>query len=174
MELHTPVRDGASKGKVERNFRTLKDRWLNALDTNQIHSLEEFNELLREYIHRHNTTIHSATKESPLDRFLRSREHIRTPKSQEWLDECFHNRIHRKVNNDSCISIDGVYYDAPQQFIGMKVEIRYLPGHMDEAYILYEGVHYPIPATDKVANSRTKRNNTYPSIDYSRKELINE
>lgn len=174
LELHTPVRDGASKGKVERNFRTLKDRWLNALDTNQIHSLEEFNELLREYIHRHNTTIHSATKESPLDRFLRSREHIRTPKSQEWLDECFHNRIHRKVNNDSCISIDGVYYDAPQQFIGMKVEIRYLPGHMDEAYILYEGVHYPIPATDKVANSRTKRNNTYPSIDYSRKELINE
>lgn len=36
LELHTPVRDGASKGKVERNFRTLKDRWLNALDTKQI------------------------------------------------------------------------------------------------------------------------------------------
>ena len=38
LELHTPVRDGASKGKVERNFRTLKNRWLYGLDTSQIHS----------------------------------------------------------------------------------------------------------------------------------------
>lgn len=30
--LHTPVRNGASKGKVERNFRTLKERWLYGLD----------------------------------------------------------------------------------------------------------------------------------------------
>lgn len=168
LELHTPVRDGASKGKVERNFRTLKDRWLHALDVSQIQSLDAFNELLKAYIHRHNTTVHSATKESPLDRFLRTRSHIRTPKSSEWLDACFHNRITRKVNNDSCISIDGVYYDAPQQFIGMKVEIRYLPGQMDRAYILYEDTRYPIPATDKVANSRTKRSNL-PEIDYAQK-----
>lgn len=30
--LHTKVRDGASKGKVERHFRTLKERWLYTLD----------------------------------------------------------------------------------------------------------------------------------------------
>ena len=34
--LDTPVRDGASKGKVERNFRTLKERWLYGLDLKQI------------------------------------------------------------------------------------------------------------------------------------------
>ena len=112
--------------------------------------------------------MHSAIKESPVDRFLRTREHIRAPKSVEWLDESFHNRIVRKVNNDSCISIDGIYYDAPQQFIGMKVEIRYLPGCMENAYILYEGTHYRIPATDKAANSRTKRSHL-PTIDYSMK-----
>jgi len=168
LELHTPVRDGASKGKVERNFRTLRDRWLNGLDISQIHSLAEFNELLQAYIYQHNTTVHSSLKETPLDRFLRTRDHIRLPKSQEWLDECFMNRISRKVNNDSCITIDKVCYDAPQQFIGMKVDIRFLPGHMDDAYILYDGIHYPIPRTDKVANSRTKRNNL-PGIDYSRK-----
>lgn len=166
LELHAPVRDGASKGKVERNFRTLKDRWLHALDTTQIQSLEEFNSLLADYIHKHNTTIHSALKETPLDRFLRTREHIRIPKSQEWLDECFHNRITRKVNNDSCVSIDGIYYDAPQQFIGMKVEIRFLPGQMEDAYILYEDAHYKLVTTDKVANSRTKRNNKFTTITY--------
>lgn len=163
--LHTPVRDGASKGKVERNFRTLRNRWINITDTKQILSLSEFNELLREYIREHNSTIHSATKVTPFDRFMATKDHIRKPKSQEWLDECFHNRITRKVNNDSTVSIDGIYYDVPLQFIRMTVEIRYLPGQMENAYILFEGKHYPITATDKVANSKTKRNNDF-TINY--------
>ena len=164
--LHTPVRDGASKGKVERNFRTLKDRWLHVLNTKQIQSLSEFNDLLQEYIHQHNTTINSATGETPLDRFIKTKTHIRHPKSQEWLDECFHNRIKRKVNNDSTVSIRSQYFDVPPQFIRMTVEIRFLPDDMDSAYILYEGVHYPIAATDKVANSNTRRNNRFPIIQY--------
>lgn len=170
LELHTPVRDGASKGKVERNFRTLKNRWLYGLDTARLTSLAEFNEELAAYIRTHNTTVHSALKETPLNRFLRTKEHIRLPKSKEWLEECFQNRIMRKVNNDSCISIDGAYYDAPQQFIGIKVEIRFLPDCMDSAYILYDGVHFPIRATNKVVNGKTKRNSHLPSIDYSRRE----
>ena len=163
--LHTPVRDGASKGKVERNFRTLKDRWLNTLNTKQIQSLKEFNDMLRDYIHQHNSTIHSATGESPLDRFVNTKHHIRKPKSETWLTECFYNRITRKVNNDATVSIDGIYYDVPQQFIRMKVDIRYLPD-MSSIYILFEGNHYPVIATDKVANSRTKRNNNLPVINY--------
>jgi len=164
--LHTPVRDGASKGKVERNFRTLKDRWLYAIDNHQIQSLAEFNKMLREYIFTHNTTIHSATGQTPMDRFIDTKDHIRRPKSQEWLDECFHNRITRKVNNDSTVSLRGTYYDVPPQFIKMHVDIRFLPDSMDDAYILYEGEHYPIIATDKVANARTKRNNDFPTITY--------
>jgi len=156
-----------SKGKVERNFRTLKNRWLHGLDTSQILSLEEFNQELAAYIRRHNTTVHSATGKTPMDRFLASRERIRLPQSSDWLDECFQNRAHRKVNNDSCVSIDGSYYDAPPQFIGMKVEIRYLPGQMKDACILYEDIHYPLNPTDKVANGKAKRDN-YPKIDYGK------
>lgn len=168
VELHTPVRDGASKGKVERNFRTLKERWVYTLDFTQIHSLTELNSMLANYIRQHNTTVHSSTGKAPLDRFMETKEHIRVPKSQEWLDENFHNRIERKVRNDSCISIDGISYDAPPQFIGMKVDIRYLPGQMDEAYILFEHEHFPLIRTDKVANCRTKRNNDFPTIRYGK------
>lgn len=169
IELHTPVRDGAAKGKVERNFRTLKNRWLYGLDASQIKSLAEFNEMLAAYIRKHNTFLHSATGQTPLERFLAHKDQVRIPKSREWLDECFHNRITRKVNHDSCISIDGCYYDAPQQFIGMKVDIRFLPGAMENAYILYEGIHFPIHSTNKVANGKAKRNNL-PTIDYSKRE----
>ena len=171
VKLHTPVRDGASKGKVERNFRTLRDRWLNGLDISTISTLESFNELLADYIRKHNTTQHSAIKETPMDRLIRTKGQIKTPKSHEWLDESFHNRIIRKVNNDACISIDKTYYDAPQQFISMKVEVRFLPGSMEDAYILYDNHRYPIVQTDKVSNSRTKRNNPHNHLDYSKRKV---
>ena len=92
----------------------------------------------------------------------------------DWLDECFHNRITRKVNNDSCITINKTFFDAPTQFIGAKVEIRYLPDQMEKAYIYYEGKHFPLTLTDKNANSKVKRNNPYPKIDYSRKEQTDD
>lgn len=165
--LHTKVRDGASKGKVERNFRTLKERWLYGLDVKRITSICDFNRLLTDYIRSHNTTVHSTTGQSPFDRYQNTRSHIRIPKSREWLEECFLNRIYRKVSKDSTVSIDNAYYDAPMQFISNKVEIRYLPGEMDSAFILCDGTRFPLIKTDKNANSRTKRNNT-PSIDYSK------
>ena len=167
IESHAPVRDGAAKGKVERNFRTLRSRWLSTLDVNTIHSLPEFNRMLSDYIRQHNTTVHSGTGETPVDRFIRTKEHVRIPKSQEWLDECFTNRTTRKVNNDSCITIDGVWYDVPPQFIGSKVEIRYLPDRMEDAYILYGDTRFPINQTNKNENARTKRNNSFPTIQYS-------
>ena len=55
------------------------------------------------------------------------------------------------------------------QFIGMTVDVRFLPGEMELAYILYEGKKYPVNKTDKVANCHTKRNNPMP-LDYSRLE----
>ena len=166
IEAHAPVRDGAAKGKVERNFRTLRSRWLSTLDVDEIHSLDEFNRKLDAYIRQHNTTVHSATGETPVDRFLRTKDHVRVPESQEWIDQCFLNRITRKVNNDATITIDGIRYDVPQQFIGMRVDIRYLPDAMENAFILYSDSRFPIIRTDKNANAVAKRNNNYPVIEY--------
>lgn len=165
--LHTPVRDGASKGKVERNFRTLKERWLYGLDVSQIQGLEEFNRLLTEYIRRHNTTKHGGTGQSPLERYMASNGRIRRPKSREWLEEAFHNRAIRNVNKDATIHLLNECYDAPMQFIGQKVEVRFLPGDAQSAYILYGGQHYPLRLTDRVANGRTKRQ-TAMAIDYGK------
>jgi transposase InsO family protein len=167
VKIHTPVRDGASKGKVERSFKTIKSSWLNGFDPSDVSSLEELNRLLAIYVRNRNTTVNRTIGETPMSRYQRGINHIRHPKSKEWLDECFMNRITRRVNLDSTVSIDSVYYDVPQQFIRSKVEIRFLPNSMQDAYILFEGKHYPIRPTNRVENGRTKRNNTH-AIDYSR------
>lgn len=165
--LHTRVRDGASKAKVERHFRTLKERWLYTLDISSIDSLSDFNRLLKDYMRSYNTTSHTGINTTPFTRYQLSRDHIRLPESAEWLDTCFLNRIIRRVNKDSTVSIHKVSFDVPMQFISMKVEIRFSPFDTDSAFILYEGQKYPLLKTDKNANCKTKRNNL-PSVDYSK------
>lgn len=165
--LHTRVRDGASKGKVERHFRTLKERWLYTLDINKITSLSQFNGMLKDYMRDYNTTFHRGIDTIPLERYQASKDHPRQPESRQWLDDCFYNRITRKVRKDSTISIDKVCYDVPMQFISAKVDVRYLPDDMTSAYILFDGEKFPIRQTSRNDNCHTRRNNP-PAIDYSK------
>lgn len=165
--LHTKVRDGASKAKIERQFLTLKETWLYTLDMESITSLAQFNGLLRDYMRTYNTSIHSGIGSTPMERYQQTRHVIRMPQSREWLDECFLNRVTRRVNKDSTVSIDKVSYDVPMQFISSKVEIRFLPEDMSSAFILSDGMHYPIRPTDRNANCRAKRNNP-PALDYAK------
>lgn len=65
----------------------------NSQKPSEIHSLDQFNEMYREYVRQYNTTIHSSIKCPPLERYERTKDYIRKPRSQEWLDECFLNRI---------------------------------------------------------------------------------
>jgi hypothetical protein len=150
---------------VERHFRTLKERWLYTLDLESITSLAQFDEMLKDYIRTYNTTFHRGINSSPMDRYLNSGYKIKQAPSAEWLDECFLNRITRKVRNDSTVSIEKVSFDVPMQFIGSRIEIRFLPDDMDSAYILFEGRHYEIRKTNRNENCRVKRQNP---IDYSK------
>ena len=163
VESHTPVRDGASKGKVERNFRTIRSRWLSGIDASEIHSLEQFNILLNNYVMDHNTRVHGATGESPIDRYLRTKDHARSPKSGEWVIQCFHHRVSRKVRKDSTLTIDGTCYDVPPQFCGMTVDVRFLPGRPDTAYILHGKTSFPLRVTNRNSNAYAHRNNHFAS-----------
>lgn len=165
--IHTRPRDGASKGKSERQWRTLKERWLYSIDPSRITSLAQFNSMLRDYMRSYNTTVHSGISCTPMERYRNTKDHPRIPESREWLDNCFFNRITRKVRKDSTVSIDKVSYDCPMQFISSTVEIRFLPDDMDSAFILYEGNRFPIRKTNKYENCHTRRNNG-PALDYSK------
>ena len=165
--LHTKVRDGASKAKIERHFRTLKERWLYKINPSDIASLSEFNESLKEYMREYNVTFHTGINATPYDRYKATRDSIKIPPSSDWLNECFLNRITRKVRNDATITIDKVSYDVPMQFIGATVEIRYEPSNPDSIFIFYDNTSFPIRKTNKTENCRTKRSNNV-SIDYSK------
>ena len=131
-----------------------------------IHSLEQFNNLLKDYIETHNKTFHTGINERPIDRYLATRSYIRIPKSREWLEEAFYNRDERKVREDSVIKINNDEYDVPAQFAGKWVEIRFNPSHMEDAYILYNGDRFPVTLTDRVKNGNSIRNSNPEVISY--------
>jgi len=164
--LHTKVRDGAAKAKIERSWLSIKHRLINKLDPSAIPSLAAFNELLADYIREYNVTYHNGIKCTPMDRFNDTKSQMIIPKSMEWLDECFLNRITRKVRKDATVSINNLSFDVPMQFIGAKVDIRFRPNDLGSAFILYENCKFPLRLTNKVENCHTKRNN--PKIDYSK------
>jgi transposase InsO family protein len=164
--LHAPIKDGAAKGKVERAFKTLRARMLNVLDPNTINSLEELNNLLKDYIMSYNNTVHSAIGKTPMERYESDMAGVRTPANKAWVDEQFLNRVHRKVRNDMTIALDKISYDVPAAFMGQKVEVRYVPGDISSAHIFKDGKTWPVIATNKTDNYKTKRNNKY-RIDYS-------
>lgn len=159
--IHTPVRDGASKGKVERNFRTLRTRFLDTLEPAKIKNLDELNSLLAAYIRTHNTSVHSATGATPYARYMEDLAHVRMPGSRQWLEDCFLHRVRRKVRNDSTILLHKQLYDVPMEFIRSTVEVRYRPDEPDSAFLLDGSTRIPIRPTDKTANSKVRRNNGY-------------
>ena len=145
----------------------MKTTWIHTIDTRKINSLDEFNGMLKDYVRKYNNSVHSGIGTTPMERFQKTSGDARRPLSREWLDDCFYNRITRKVRNDATVSIFKESYDVPMQFIGMKVEIRFLPEDMNSAYILYEDTKSPIHKTNKIDNCHTKRSNRNP-LDYSK------
>jgi transposase InsO family protein len=153
-----------SKGKIERLFRTIKDKWMNGLDWNQYHSLEELDDSLITFIYdKYNNSIHSSIKQTPKDRFLKDRDKLKY-KPIEILNNDFLHRETRKVMNDATIKIQNITFEVPQMFIGQKIQIRYYPGELSQAYIYDKEDIIDIFPLKRIDNSKVKRKNT---IDYS-------
>ena len=98
--------------------------------------------------------LHRGINGVPLNRYEASKAHPRKPESRQWLDDCFYNRITRKVHKDSTVTIDEVCCDVPMQFISAKVDIRFQPDDMSSAFILFDDQKCPI--------RQTNRNENYP------------
>lgn len=82
--------------------------------------------------------LHHGINERPMDKFMEDIKQTAIKRiSEEELDTAFQITIHRKVKNDSTVSIGGILYECPTTFIGKKIEIRY-PSDKPEELTIYE------------------------------------
>jgi len=162
--IHSKPYDSPSRGKVERFFRTVRDRFLSGLQGTV--SLTELNQafcawLQEDYHHR----LHAGIDEKPIDRYNRSLEQAQIRRlSKTELDEAFLVRHTRVVGNDATVSFQGALYEVPAAYIRQKIEIRHPVDEPEELYLYDNGVRVGrIRLVDKKENARTFRPKNLPT-----------
>lgn len=137
--IHSKPYDSPSRGKIERFFRTVRQKFLPITDLTEIHGLDQLNEQFERWLeNQYHKYFHHGIKTMPMDRFMDALKHTTIKRvSEEELDMAFQITIYRKVKNDSTVSVNNTLYECPPQFIGKKIEIRY-PSDKSEDLTIYE------------------------------------
>lgn len=121
---HTPVRDGAAKGKVERFFRTTRDQFLSR--TLDLSSLETLNRQFIQWAEEsYNAQTHSVLGMSPLDRYALDRNRVRFLPPNEANDEMFYVEEERHVRADNTFSFKAARFEAPRHLPDRTIQIRF-------------------------------------------------
>jgi putative transposase len=127
---HTPVRDGAAKGKVERFFRTVRMSFLTrALDLTTVDTLNKA--FFRWVEDEYNSKEHSAIGMRPIDRFGLDLKRVRYLPPSEVNDELFFVEESRKVLADNTFSLRAVRFEAPRDLRGCEIQVRFDRKHAD-------------------------------------------
>ena len=154
---HTPVRDGAAKGKIERFFRTVRDRFLaRQLD---LSSLGALNCAFATWVEdEYNAREHSTLGMKPIDRFGMDLTRIRFLPPCETNDELFFAEETRKVKKDNTFSFKNVRFETPVDLRDKKITIRYQRSSMERVIIYYKGERIgAAKPLDAIANGLLRR-----------------
>ena len=154
---HTPVRDGASKGKIERFFRTVRDRFLaRKLD---LSSLEILNKQLTIWVEEeYNASEHSAIGMTPINRFALDMKFINFLAPNKANDELFYAEEKRKVKKDNTFSFKNIRYEPDADLRNKEIIIRFDRSRLDRIIVYYK--HHRIGEAQRlnlIANSRIRR-----------------
>lgn len=126
--IHTEPFTPNSKGKIERFFQTVRQRFLTKIDPTSIKSVEELNLRFWQWLEEdYQRKIHSAIGMSPLDFFMAQANHVKLFSNPQGLDELFLLRVARKVNHDATLSVETVLFETSPNLANSKVEVRYEP-----------------------------------------------
>lgn len=156
---HTPVRDAAAKGKIERFFRRVRDQFLvKKLD---LTSLEVLNRQFTDWVESdYNATEHDAIGMKPIDRFGIDLNRVRFLSPSEHNEELFYAEATRKVKKDNTFSFQNVRYETPVDLRDKQIQLRYDRRCSDKSPVIvyYKGQRMgSARLLDAVANGLKRR-----------------
>jgi transposase InsO family protein len=105
------VYHGNQKGKVERNFKSVKEGWMYNIEYADFPSIEAFNQSLGQYVIQKNQTEHRSIQTTPWLRFIKDQKYIRRLDA-ELIEQAFYHSVTRKVAQDATISLHTKAYET--------------------------------------------------------------
>ena len=127
-------------------------------------SLEKLNEALNRWLNEHyNVTVHSSTKQTPLNRYLKHAHLLReAPKD---LNDYFRLQTTRKVDRDRTVSLNGMLYEAPIPLIDKTITLLHHQGDTARIEAFHEGIsHGMLVPLDMKINCRIRRKNNIVNL----------
>ena len=136
---HSRPGQPASRGKVERFFRTVRTQFLVELDARGgAESLAELNELFGSWLEGvYHRTRHSETGETPLARLMRARA-LRRPTPAE-LHEAFLWSATRTADKTAAVALFGNHYELDAALARVEVELLFDPFDLTDIEVRYQG-----------------------------------
>lgn len=137
--VHSRPYDSPSRGKIERFFGNVRERFLASTDIASLQDIEDLNKRFAVWLEKeYHQQMHHGINARPIDKYLESATKIK-PKmmSEHELEQYFLSSITRKVKNDATISIAGKLYEVPAEYIRKKIELRF-PLDDPEKITLYD------------------------------------
>jgi putative transposase len=132
----TPVRDGSSKGKIERFFRTVRDKFLS--HNLELSSLAALNRQFTRWLEDdYNSVVHSALGMKPIDRFGLDLKRIRYLPPSKENDELFYAEDTRSVKNDNTFSFKKIRFETPCDLRNKEIAIRFDRRNPTDQVIVY-------------------------------------
>ena len=163
--IHARPYSGASKGKIERFFHTMKDTWMRGLNWNDIQSIDELNSLLADFVVNYNMNNHSSIKDdcdnpiSPNTRWFKDAELVKKF-DNNFIDIAFLHTVYPKIRSDAIANIKSHEFEVNMKYIGKKIIVKFNPFDFSKAWIYENGkLIETIKPVNKIDNSKIKRKN---------------
>lgn len=143
--VHSRPGQPQGRGKVERAFRVIRERFLLEAEQAGIPDLQILNDRWLAWVEQVlNVRVHSETGQAPIERFLAPGPPPRA--DPRLLEEaCRWSQI-RRVDRTACLNLLGNRYRVDPALCGRRVEVRYDPEDLSHLTVYLDG----LPAGDAV------------------------
>jgi transposase InsO family protein len=152
-------RDGASKGKIERFWRTLRGHVLDRMAMDSVHTLENLNLRLMTWVDsEYNVRPHAGIGgRTPLSIYEEEVDSVRFVSDHDELASHFVMSVERVVRNDATCTIDGRCYEVPQHLRRRTTRLHYEVLRPETVWIEDGGTRVFVREVDPVDNFRRAR-----------------
>jgi transposase InsO family protein len=129
--VHTPPYRPQGRAKIERFFRSVRERFL-AADSSK--TLEQINTALQKYLARYNESWHSSLKCSPLEKRLKGQNCCRPLPVVADLEALFRMQRRCRVYKDGTVRLFKNVFEVPEALPGTRATVYFVPWDLSRIY----------------------------------------
>lgn len=145
---HTPPYKPQGRSKVERFFRTVRERFL---AKEQFFNLDTMNKAFAVYLEDYHNRIHSTLKSTPMQKRLSSKSVCRRLPEIVDIEALFRYQRRCRVYNDGTIRLKKRSFEVPGCLPGTRTTVYYMPWDLSRVY--YGDEMQPAVQVDRIKNA---------------------